>query len=394
MRATTSLGLAVSALAAAIWLRYARREIIREPELDFNASRFNASVLARLDQLREPYAPTPWLFNPHLQMLWLLLREAVEPALRYERTDLLRMRDGGTTKLDWLGLDAGAATPTLVVLPSITGDAQSMRSMVRDLRRATGWRIVVCTRRGHGDLELTAPVLNTMGCTDDLREQLTRIRSEVPDSPLYAVGMSAGSAVLVRYLGEEGPRSLIRAGVAYCPGYDIGVAWKRVPTFYNRLMAWRLKRYFLARHAKALKHYRNFEACLSAEDLAEFHEQLYELAGCADLSDYLARSNPMRVMNDIAVPVLIINAEDDPVCVIDNARDHLDTVRNVRDALLVRTASGSHCAFLEGWTAQSWANRLIANYLLAAADVERDQETINRVINASLPLWISAPQPV
>jgi len=118
------------------------------------------------------------------------------------------------------------------------------------------------------------------------------------------------------------------------------------------------------------------------------------LAGCADLSDYLARINPMRVMNDIAVPVLIINAEDDPVCVIDNARDHVDTVRNVRDALLLRTASGSHCAFLEGWTAQSWANRLIANYLLAAADVERDQETINRVINASLPLWISAPQPV
>jgi predicted alpha/beta-fold hydrolase len=295
-----------------------------------------------------------------------LWREAVEPALRYERTDILRMRDGGTTALDWIGLDNEPATPTLVVLPSITGDAQSMRSMVRDLRRATGWRIVVCTRRGHGDLELTSPNLNTMGSTADLREQLARIGELFPDSPLYAVGVSAGSAVLVRYLGEEGPHSMIRAGVAYCPGYDIGVAWHRVQPFYDRLMSWRLKQYFLARHAPALKHFGTYDACLATRDLAGFHEHLYEMAGCVDLEDYLARSNPMQVMADVAVPVLIINAADDPVCVDANARDHIDAVRRVPDALLVRTARGSHCAFHEGWSARSWANRLMANYLLAA----------------------------
>ena len=80
-----------------------------------------------------------------------------------------------------------------------------------DPRSASGWRVVVCTRRGHGELALTTPVFNPMGCTDDLREQLERIRECVPDSPLVAIGVSAGSALLVRYLGEEGPRSLIRA---------------------------------------------------------------------------------------------------------------------------------------------------------------------------------------
>jgi predicted alpha/beta-fold hydrolase len=389
MRTTTKLTLAVSAVAAAVWMAYSRREDVRAPQLDFNRSLFNQSVLARLDQLHRPYAPTPWLFNAHLQLLWLLLREAVEPALRYERTDILRMRDGGTTSLDWIGLDGAASTPTLVVLPSITGDAQSMRSIVRDLRRATGWRIVVCTRRGHGDLELTSPILNTMGCTDDLREQLARIREQVPDSPLYAVGMSAGSAVLVRYLGEEGPHSMIRAGVAYCPGYDIGVAWTRVRPLYDRLMSWRLKQYFLARHAPALKHFGTYDTCLATRDLAGFHENLYEMAGCADHADYLALSNPMLVMKDIAVPVMIISAADDPVCVDANARDHLDTVRRVPDALLVRTARGSHCAFLEGWSPRSWANRLMANYLLAAAEVGQHADTRGRAPPLSLPTWIS-----
>lgn len=359
---------AVPVLALAGWMAHYRRTAIRKPRLDFDPSPLNRSVLARLDQLQRPYEPTPWLYNAHLQLLWLLLRDTVTPALRYERTDVLRMRDGGTTALDWLGLDCTPSTPTLVVLPSITGDAQSMRLLVKDLRRDTGWRIVVCTRRGHGNLELTAPVVNTMGCTQDLREQLAQIREQVPASPLYAIGVSAGSALLVRYLGEEGPRSMIRAGVAYCPGYDIGVAWGRVPPPYNQLMARRLKYHFLERHAHALGHLDTYRACLATRDLAEFHENFYELAGCANLADYLARSNPMLVSDKVAVPLMIINAADDPVCVAKNAQEHVKAVRRVPDALMVRTIRGSHCAFLEGWFPRSWANRLMAKYLLAAVE--------------------------
>src|SRR5689334_16133328 len=216
---TSAIAGGMVALGIAAWLVHHRLTAVRAPRLDFDPSPFNQALLARVDTLRRPYAPTPWLCNAHLQLAWLLLCEAVAPALRYDRTDVLRMRDGGTTALDWLGLDAAPATPTLVVLPSITGDAQSMRGLVLDLHRATGWRIVVCARRGHGELALTAPVVNTMGCTHDLREQLARIVATVPDSPLYAIGASAGSALLVRYLGEEGASSKIRAAIAYCPGY-------------------------------------------------------------------------------------------------------------------------------------------------------------------------------
>lgn len=339
------------------------------PRLDYNPSPFNEALLPRLAQLRQPYAPTPWLANAHLQLLWLLLVDALAPALRYERRDVLRMRDGGTTALDWLGLDAPATAPTLVVLPSITGDAQAMRGLVRDLHRATGWRVVVCTRRGHGGLALTAPVLNTMGCTGDLREQLAAIRAQLPDSPLLGVGVSAGSALLVRYLGEEGPASLLRAGVAFCPGFDIAVAWTRVPRFYSRAMARRLRRHFLERHSPALAHLPTYPACLAAQDLAQFHERAYELAGCADPADYLARSNPAPVFERVAVPVMIVNAADDPVCVIANADDHVDAIRRVPDTLMVRTERGSHCAFLEGWRPRSWAHRLMADYLRAAVAI-------------------------
>ena len=76
-------------------------------------------------------------------------------------------------------------------------------------------------------------------------------------------------------------------------------------------------------------------------------------------------------MGQVAVPVMIINALDDPVCVAANAADHVDAIRRVPDALLVRTAHGSHCAFFEGWSPSSWAHRLMAEYLLAATEVSR-----------------------
>ena len=63
--------------------------------------------------------------------------------------------------------------------------------------------MVVCNRRGHGTLPLTAPRFSTIGSTDDLRAQLDQIRRRLPRSPLYGLGVSAGTALLVRYLGEE-----------------------------------------------------------------------------------------------------------------------------------------------------------------------------------------------
>jgi hypothetical protein len=372
-RVTTVLLAAAFVLALAGWRAHYRATAVRAVRLDFAPSPFLAALLPRVPRLQRPFAPTPWLYNRHLQLLWLVAAEALAPPLHYERSELLAMRDGGTTALDWLGLDAGSMAPTLVVLPSITGDAQSVRALVRDLRRATGWRVVACTRRGHGGLAMTVPRFNTMGSTDDLREQLAHVRAHVPSSPLYAIGVSAGSGLLARYLGEEGARSVLHAGVVYCPAYDIGVAWHRVLPFYSRLMARRLRRLFLERHASSLRHLGTYAHCLAAEDLAQFHERAHELAGCADTADYLARSNPMVVFDDVAVPTLLLNADDDPVCVARNAEENAGRLRGVPDALMARTARGSHCAFLEGAWPRSWAHALMAEYLLATHALGADR---------------------
>ena len=58
-------------------------------------------------------------------------------------------------------------------------------------------------RRGHAGLHLTSPSFNVMGEAKDTAAQVEAVRSRFPDSSYLAmVGISAGSGLLVTYLGK------------------------------------------------------------------------------------------------------------------------------------------------------------------------------------------------
>jgi len=339
----------------------------RRPQVICHDNSRNRELVAALPVLHADFRPTPWLFNAHAQLIFYSLRKVSQQRRQrrsplYDHRETLTMRDGGLTALYWCGHDLPAETPTIVVLHTITGSPDSMAELVRDLRIGTGWRVVLCLRRGHADLPLVTPRMHLFGCTDDLREQLDVIRTRFPDSPLYAVGSSAGSGLLVRYLGEVGEAAPFRASVAYCPGYDTDKGLDGVHPRYSRMMAKKLLRQFITPNLPRLAHLRTLPRLQAAEDLASLHRALYELAGHDDYAAYDRASNPMRVFERIRVPLLVLNAEDDPVCRIGNVDPWLDTLRAMPNVILVTTAEGSHCAHYEGWAARSWSARLMTDY--------------------------------
>ena len=317
-----------------------------------------------LPQRTAPYKPTPWLPNAHWQLLFFDGIRKRSLRFDYDRHDVLTMSDGGQTALAWSGYALPADMPTIVLLHTITGSADSMREMVRDLRQYTGWRVVLCLRRGHGELPLPVAKINILGCTDDLHQQLQVIQQHFPQSPLYAIGSSAGSGLLVRYLGEHGERAVFKAAFAYCPGYNTDEAFGKAHKVYSRLMAKKLIRRFVQPHRLRLTHLATLNALTKAKDLASFHAHSYELAGFASYADFNQASNPMQVFANIRTPLLVLNAEDDPVCKIDNLYPYLPLIEKMPNVLVVTTAKGSHCAYYEGWGARSWAHRLMANYFL------------------------------
>ncbi|AXI02680.1 YheT family hydrolase [Aquirhabdus parva] len=341
------------------WFRAAKK-----PKLFSVKCEDNQYIIQNIDQLNKKYYPTPWMYNTHLQLIALGLTKKFAPALRYDKVETLNMADGGHTALAWLGYDRAPTTPTIVVLHTITGSPQSMRGFMKDLAQMTGWRVVMCVRRGHADLKLEVPKINTMGSTDDLREQLNLIQQRFPQSPLYGVGISAGSGLLVRYLGEEAEKSVFRAGFAYCPGYNMDEAFQYTQPFYSRLMTKKLIKQFITPNRHQFKHLNTLNQLEQSRNLDDFHKHIYEVSGHGSRQEYFSLSNPFHVFSQVKTPLMILNAEDDPICKKENVDAYIRSNNLIPSSILVTTERGSHCAYYEGWQAKSWANRLIANYFL------------------------------
>lgn len=332
-------------------------------------------VIKQLDQLTTGYQPTPWLFNEHLQIARLLLSKKKVSGSQYDHYQTLTMSDGGQTALAWMGYHLGKETPTIVILHTISGSPDSMKEMAQDLHQLTGWRVVVCVRRGHAGLPLPITKINILGSTDDLREQLAFIQSDFPQSPLYGIGSSAGSGLLIRYLGEEAQACLFKAAFAYCPGYNTDEAFARAHPIYSRLMAKKLIRQFIQPHWNKLTHLSTSNQLKTAYDLNAFHTLSYELAGFSSYEEYSNASNPMRVFDQITIPLMALNAEDDPLCRIENLEPYLPLIQKLPNVILVTTLKGSHCAHYENWSAKSWAHRLMANYFLSMQHVSQAAQT-------------------
>jgi predicted alpha/beta-fold hydrolase len=345
------------------------------PTLYYNPNGVFQNLIDHLPQLKQKYRPTPWLCNAHAHILYFDLIKKKTIKLKYDAIEQLNMSDGGITGIAWYGLDLPVDTPTIVLLHTITGSPESMGELVRDLHLHTGWRVALCLRRGHANLPMPVPKMNLFGSTQDLREQLLYIQDKFPQSELYGVGSSAGTGLLVRYLGEEGEQTPLKAAFALCPGYNTESGFAYVHPFYSKVMAKKLLKKFIHPYQDTWKNIPSWEQILSVQNLADFEKLYFQLAGYEDYETYTKATNPIYVFENVKIPLMILNAEDDPVCHINNLHPYKDRIRAMPNIIVVTTKRGSHCGFYQGLTrTESWATRLIAQYLkqlsMAAAEIE------------------------
>ncbi|KDO32461.1 hypothetical protein SPRG_02938 [Saprolegnia parasitica CBS 223.65] len=317
-------------------------------------SRLQQFIAANAPSVSAPYHPPWWAINAHIQIAMTLL--VPQAPIAYTR-ELLPMADGGQIGLDWC---AGAETlpahaPVVLVVHGLTGCSYDMRSFCADALRA-GFRPVAFNKRGHGDTPLTSPKLQAFGCTQDLSAAIAHIQASYPTAKITGVGFSAGSGLVTSYLGETGAKSQLAAAALVSPGYDaLGLfCHGGIYPLYHFLMTFTLKG-LLKRHKDVLSSTIDVDAALQASSIPEFDRHVYmTMHGYDDLEAYWAKNNPMRQVENIAVPTLCINARDDPVC----------TYRMI-------PFQGSLRLFeLDGLEIKSWATRASLDYLQAALRYE------------------------
>lgn len=365
------------------WSAWRRRRLV--PRLVLSSSARLGGVVAACPTLHRAMRP-PLLLQTSLAQLvaYLAKRKWFPAAARARwRRQTLRCADGGEVALDWYRGHGDASSiqteplpddaPVIAVLHTLTGLSDDFAAFASDARRA-GFRVAVCLRRGHLGTPLRTPRFNLLGNVDDLDVHVAAIREAFPRTRLLAYGESAGTGLAVRYGGEKGERCAFDGIVCVCPGYDTseGGAFSRFEPLLDKYLLAAVKGMFLEANEAVLRGggegggdrdreapiSPGFDALMAARNMAELQRLVYAAEGYGSLEEYHANTNPMAVAGDIAVPLLVINSDDDPICTPSNVDENLWCFEGEVERALVRTPIGTHCCFYEGRTLlprSSWA---------------------------------------
>lgn len=227
--------------------------------------------------------------------------------------------------LDWLEpASAPASAPVLLLLHTMSGTSREFAPVAAEAVRR-GWRAAVLLRRGHLGSPLTVPRIHLAGHTPDTKAMVAAAAARFPRAPLLALGSSAGSMALMRYLGEAGADSPIIASVCVGgPGYDNGPrkCAARFHPLLDKIIVEYIKRFFFRRQNRpALEQLASFAALRAARTLAEFQGLGYELEGYGSAEEMFEATNPIPMAGCSRTPLLCISARDDPMVPIVSVRE-------------------------------------------------------------------------
>ena len=184
--------------------------------------------------------------------------------------------DGGNVALDWMVTDLENDAPILFIAPGLTGSSES--SYVRHAMIAAaeiGFQPVVMIYRGLVGLKLTTPLGYSAGATSDIHLAVEHVHRLRPRSPMYAIGYSVGSNILVKYLGEQGKATCFRAALSVGNPFHLTKSSETLGSnpFYSYALCKLLKRYY-ATHRETflqLPHFvENDEAIRNVGHLRDF----------------------------------------------------------------------------------------------------------------------------
>jgi uncharacterized protein len=262
---------------------------------------------------------------------------------------------------------------TLLIVHGLEGSSHS-RYVIGTGSRAwlKGWNVVRMNIRGCGGTEHLSSTLYHSGLSQDVEKLVATLIEGDGLRRIALAGFSMGGNQVLRAAGRWGtghPTQVV-AVAAISPSCDLALSSDRLHSPRNRLYEWwfvrALRRSF---RRKAERWPGCFDTSLlervcSVRDFDEHITSRY--MGFAGADDYYDKCSSKHVLDRIAVPALVIHADDDPFIVIsEESRRKLHANPKIT---FLNPACGGHCAFLaaraqDGSDDGHWAEGKIVEFL-------------------------------
>lgn len=316
----------------------------------------------------------------HLQtLLGARMGHADHPSEATHRRHQIALADGDALvvhedePMDWT-----PSNGSVLLLHGICG-CHAAGYMVRFQRRLNdrGIRTFRLDMRGCGDSAPLCRSITHAGRSEDVMTAIEFVANVVDDaaSPIGAVGVSLGANQLLLAAGRIGkathpaPMGWNRVGplLAIAPPMDLQLCSDAMESAKLRFYNWYFIKHLLRRASLQLRARDDYQQILrlpKPKTLRQFDRQFTApLAGFDNERDYYRASSAISVVDDIAVPTLIVTSADDPLVPVQsfmNLDDRLGGHSNrlsgpMGNALRVHISpSGGHHGFMQrdrtGWT--------------------------------------------
>ncbi len=319
--------------------------------------------------------------NAHMQTVYPTLFRGIG-SVRYTRQRILTS-DSDFIDLDWSFANTQVPGKSLAVLCHGL-EGCSARAYMMGMARACNLRNIdalAYNYRGCSGEPNLQKKFYTAGATDDLDEVITAIRASDRYDTIYLVGFSLGANLVLKYVGETG-RDMpddIKAAVAVSAPCDLRSSAIELDKFKNRLYTKRFLKMLCEKiKAKTVTYPELRDINLDAiRSLKEFDDLVTApLSGFIDAEDYWYQASCIRVLKNTCIPVLILNAADDPI--LGSGCYPYEQARVSDDIFLEVPKWGGHVGFMPGpGSLEYWhEQRGVEFFLNTAAHLGQPQSRI------------------
>ena len=299
----------------------------------------------------KPYVAPRWLPGGHAQTIYPLL---IKPApLAYWRVRW-ETPDGDFIDLDWNEATgkAPAQTPLVALFHGLEGSSNSHYALsLMGALKAVGWGGVVIHFRGCSGEPNRLPRAYHSGDSGEADWILQRLKREHPTRLLYAVGVSLGGNVLLKWLGERGESAsrLLRAAAAISAPFDLNACGHHLGRGFNRVYSQHFLNTLKPAAAGLLERFPGLfdgRRLRAANTVYAFDDLVTgPLHGFAGADDYWRRASSKPLLGAILLPTLVLNAQNDPFL----PAHALPTPAQVSAAVTLELPrGGGHVGFVSG----------------------------------------------